>query len=79
MEKNKARAVLVDISKESGLDSCIRGRRNATPFSRLVKKSCKDTDFSSAGRSQVRLDLAGQTCLQRNVEEIGRTDPEWER
>lgn len=63
MEKNKARAVLVDISKESGLDSCITGRRNAAPSSTLVKKSCKDTNFSSTGRSQLRLDLAGQACL----------------
>lgn len=51
MEKNKARAVLVDISKESGLDSCVAGRRNVAPSSTLVRKSCKDTNFSSTGRS----------------------------
>lgn len=72
------RAVLVDISKESGLDSHIRGRRNVSPFSTLIKKSCKDLNSSSAGRSPPRLDLAGQACLQRNAEEMGRMDPGWE-
>lgn len=59
-----ARAVLVDISKESGLDSRIKRRRNVSSSSMPVKKSSKDPNSSSAGRSQLRLDLAGQACLQ---------------
>lgn len=71
-----ARAVLVEISRVWLGQPC--GRRNVSPFSTLVKKSHKDTTSSSAGRSWLRLDLAGQACLQRNAEEIGRTDPGWE-
>lgn len=78
MEQNEARAVLVDISKVPGLDSCIRGRRNAVPFQCLSGDPVR-IQILAAGRSWLRLALAGQACLRRNAEEIGRTDPRWER
>lgn len=54
-------------------------RRNVSHFSMLMKESCEDPNSSSAGRSWLRWDLAGQACLQRNAEEMGRMDPGWER
>lgn len=48
MVRIRPRAVLVDISKVSGLDNCIRGRRNA-PFQCLSENSVRIQILAAQG------------------------------
>lgn len=70
-----ARAVLVDIGKQSDLDSCIRERRNVSPFSVLMKESCKDPNSSSVGRSLVEMRPCWTSLFAEKCRRNGQDGP----